>query len=122
MATVNKQIAEVVIDSNGCYADDPQVQAVVSYHSSLSNKWEWALIYPGENIYRYAASEYIQQPKFIWANEKLRNKLIPFHRCVQCQKAFTTANVQTDMGWRETQISGFCETCWRDVFTEKEES
>lgn len=38
--------------------------------------------------------------------------------CIYCKLNFSTKNVQTRLGWRETQISGFCETCWNDIFSE----
>jgi hypothetical protein len=36
--------------------------------------------------------------------------------CVQCKDAFTSANVFTPAGARETRISGMCERCWDKMF------
>jgi len=36
--------------------------------------------------------------------------------CITCNHIFTGSNVKTTMGWRETQISGICETCFDDMF------
>jgi hypothetical protein len=33
-------------------------------------------------------------------------------RCIACGCRFTDANVYSDAGWLETQISGMCETCF----------
>ncbi len=35
--------------------------------------------------------------------------------CVGCGERFTTANVWSDAGWYETQISGLCESCYDAV-------
>ena len=35
--------------------------------------------------------------------------------CVICKKPFTDKNVFTDAGWRETQITGFCEKCFDEA-------
>ncbi len=39
-------------------------------------------------------------------------------RCVQCNSGFGPQNTFTRLGWRETQISGFCEKCFDDMFVE----
>lgn len=31
--------------------------------------------------------------------------------CIICEESLTEKNCFTDAGWRETQISGFCEFC-----------
>lgn len=41
--------------------------------------------------------------------------------CEQCNKPFSMENVRTKAGWRETQISGWCETCFDAMFSEDEE-
>lgn len=38
--------------------------------------------------------------------------------CFTCGKPFTPDNVRTAPGWRETQISGACETCFDQMFAE----
>lgn len=38
--------------------------------------------------------------------------------CVECDRAFSTENVHTPAGWRETQMSGLCEDCFDRLFEE----
>lgn len=40
--------------------------------------------------------------------------------CVQCKRPFTSLNVYTEAGWRETKISKMCECCWDHLFSSKE--
>jgi hypothetical protein len=47
--------------------------------------------------------------------------LARFYRCRTCKRGFTSANVKTHLGWKETQISGTCETCWDDMFKDSDE-
>lgn len=35
--------------------------------------------------------------------------------CIICDESFTEKNCFTDAGWRETQISGLCESCFDGV-------
>ena len=44
-----------------------------------------------------------------------------FTHCCNCSTAFSSENVLTPAGWRETQISGLCEKCWDDIFGEDDE-
>jgi hypothetical protein len=39
-----------------------------------------------------------------------------FVRCVSCGTGFSNKNVFSRLGWRESQISGFCESCFDKVF------
>ena len=39
-----------------------------------------------------------------------------FVSCLHFGEQFSPANVHTRMGWRESQISGWCENCFDDVF------
>lgn len=39
-----------------------------------------------------------------------------FMHCIQCKAAFTDANTHSAAGWKETQISGFCEDCFDNIF------
>lgn len=41
-----------------------------------------------------------------------------FTQCVFCKQPFTNENVYSQMGWRETQISGSCEKCFDDICQE----
>ncbi len=40
--------------------------------------------------------------------------------CFSCKEPFTEKNVFTVEGWRETEISGMCEKCFDELFTEEE--
>lgn len=42
-----------------------------------------------------------------------------FTSCLRCKNAFSDSNVFTSLGWKETQISGFCETCFDTVTKER---
>jgi len=49
--------------------------------------------------------------------QALRAKgLAPYTTCLICNQAFTSANVKTMLGWRETQITGYCESCFDKIF------
>jgi len=39
--------------------------------------------------------------------------------CSACRKLFSNANTHTALGWKETQISGFCEDCFDALFAEE---
>ena len=39
-----------------------------------------------------------------------------YTRCINCKQPFTTANVFTSQGAKETQISGMCEKCFDALF------
>ena len=41
-----------------------------------------------------------------------------FNLCRECKQPFSPANVQTRLGWAETQISGWCENCFDAMFSE----
>lgn len=41
--------------------------------------------------------------------------------CLSCQAEFSPKNVHTGLGWKETQISGYCEDCWDNLFKEDED-
>lgn len=59
-------------------------------------------------------------PKILVALTELhRVPLEPrYTRCLDCKAEFTDANVLTPSGWRETQISGTCETCFDEMFAD----
>ena len=38
--------------------------------------------------------------------------------CLNCGQPFSNKNVFTEAGWRETKISGFCESCFDKLFAE----
>lgn len=41
-----------------------------------------------------------------------------YTKCCDCKQPFTQLNVKSLLGWRETQISGMCETCFDKLFQE----
>lgn len=41
-----------------------------------------------------------------------------YTHCLRCKDAFTDSNVYSALGWKETQISGFCESCFDTVTKE----
>ncbi len=47
--------------------------------------------------------------------------LIRHPTCCDCRQPFSPENVQSAPGWRESQISGFCETCFDNLFLEGDE-
>lgn len=47
--------------------------------------------------------------------------LAPFFSCVVCDKPFSKANTHTKEGWRETQVTGFCENCFDETFNDEED-
>ena len=38
-----------------------------------------------------------------------------FSACMLCAKPFSSENVFSRLGWRETQMTGFCEICFDKV-------
>jgi RNase P subunit RPR2 len=42
--------------------------------------------------------------------------------CRDCKALFGPENTQTEEGWRETQISQFCENCFNARFAESKDS
>lgn len=38
--------------------------------------------------------------------------------CIECGHEFNDKNVYSEAGWRETKISGMCEVCFDELFTE----
>jgi hypothetical protein len=42
-------------------------------------------------------------------------------KCILCANPFTSDNVYTDAGWRETQISHTCEKCFDALFADDED-
>jgi hypothetical protein len=41
--------------------------------------------------------------------------------CVKCKEEFSAKNVFTPLGWKETQLSGFCEACFDRLFADDDE-
>ena len=39
--------------------------------------------------------------------------------CTRCARSFSSRNTTTEAGWRETQISGYCETCFDKEFPDE---
>lgn len=53
-------------------------------------------------------------------NEAAGNAPKDGRRCVVCRQPFSDQNVFTELGWKETHISGTCEKCWDTMFKEDE--
>ena len=51
--------------------------------------------------------------------ELAATKRLRFSFCLACEKPFGPTNVQTPAGWRETQIGGFCETCFDALWADQ---
>lgn len=66
MATINnKDIVTKLITNNGYYLDDPQVIKIVRY----TNAWNgdcFGLIYKGEALNKYDASESVIDPQVVF--------------------------------------------------------
>lgn len=41
--------------------------------------------------------------------------------CIECKGGFSFANTHTPAGWRETQITGYCEDCFDALMDELED-
>lgn len=41
-----------------------------------------------------------------------------WHECIECARPFDESNVHTVLGWRETQITGYCEDCYDAIFAD----
>jgi hypothetical protein len=41
-----------------------------------------------------------------------------YKMCAKCRDAFSGKNTNSQMGWRETQISGYCEKCFDGLFND----
>jgi len=46
----------------------------------------------------------------------------PHLTCISCGTPFTSETVKTEKGWRETQISGFDELCYDELFEDAQDS
>lgn len=53
--------------------------------------------------------------------ENKERNIITFARCIECRKPFTYKNTFTNAGWKETQISGYCEQCFDKLFKEDQD-
>ena len=42
-------------------------------------------------------------------------------KCVSCDQPFTDSNVFTELGWKETKISGMCEVCFDGLFMKEDD-
>lgn len=53
--------------------------------------------------------------EFQRARDKMR-----YTECSACGEEFSDKNVFTPAGWRETQITGWCEVCFDELFKDEE--
>jgi hypothetical protein len=44
-----------------------------------------------------------------------------FVHCIECKQPFSLQNTHSSAGWRETQISGYCENCFDKIFAGDED-
>lgn len=44
-----------------------------------------------------------------------------FTTCIKCNEPFTDKNVFTPAGWKEIQISGYCEKCYDEIFPDHDD-
>lgn len=65
MATVNKEIADLVIAKDGYYDDDPRVTHVIRYNNQYGGV-SYAVAYGKDDAARYAPSEFVRDPVVIW--------------------------------------------------------
>jgi hypothetical protein len=57
--------------------------------------------------------------EFLDAMERDLYGATPQGCCINCKEVFSKENTRTPQGWRETQISGFCEDCYDEIFSEE---
>jgi len=53
--------------------------------------------------------------------ELKRQNRVKHIKCVDCSAPFDNGNTHTEAGWRDTQITGFCEACTDALFQEDNE-
>jgi hypothetical protein len=66
MATVGKELAELIIANNGEYGGDPPVVKVVRYKNQFNGDLAYGLIYEGEDPMRYHNSPACHDPQTIF--------------------------------------------------------
>lgn len=70
MATINKEIAQQVMDRNGRYhPDDPLVDKIVTYNNQFDGDLAYAAIFEGQNFMRYEQSPACQNVKTLWTRQ-----------------------------------------------------
>lgn len=66
MATVSEKIAKEIIDNDGYYKDDPRVMKVITYENDFNGGLSYALVYPGEDYFRYEKSPRCHNVRVVW--------------------------------------------------------
>lgn len=61
MATVDKDIADKIVEGNGYYLGDPLVVRIVEY-TDMGGKLAYGLEYEGQ-LGKYAESQYVRSPR-----------------------------------------------------------
>ena len=64
MATVEKELADLIATNNGHYMDDPVVARIVKYNNAWGGV-AYGLEYQHE-VGKYAESEYVGDPQVYW--------------------------------------------------------
>lgn len=54
--------------------------------------------------------------------QQLRTEQLRYKACYLCEGPFSSLNVRSAAGWRETQISGTCENCYDELFKDAKDS
>ena len=75
MATVTKDLADLLADNDGYYADDPRVVKIIEYENGFDGRKAYGLLYPRDHPDRYAESEYVRNPRVYWSRET--GRLVP---------------------------------------------
>jgi len=66
MSTITREIAEELIARNGCFQDDPQAYAILTYQNMFTGDLSWAVAYSQQDLARYYVSDAINFPTIVW--------------------------------------------------------
>lgn len=65
MATVDKKIADEIVEGNGYYSNDPRVHMIIEYDNAWGGQG-YGLVYDIRQSIHYAPSEYVHNPRVYW--------------------------------------------------------
>lgn len=68
MGTVNKSIADKIKAGNGYFMDDPRVIRIVEYENCFNGACSYGIEYE-RDLGKYAASEFVINPRVYWRAE-----------------------------------------------------
>ena len=69
MSTINKELAEEIIEADGYYKDDQKVTKVVTYNSRFNNEVSYAIVYGHHDQMKYEKSPACSDVIIIWKAE-----------------------------------------------------